>query len=52
MATHDTFQATPSQTVNWLQEYGDKGVDFIEKEAPQLCNEIVRVGILEHAFLP
>lgn len=36
--------------LNWLQEFSAKGVGFIEEQAPELCNEIVRLGVMTGVF--
>jgi len=36
--------------LDWLQEFSKNGVAFIEEQAPELCNEIVRWGIASASF--
>ena len=39
-----------AESLGWLQEFTSKGIGFIEEQAPQLCNEIVTLGIAKGLF--
>lgn len=36
--------------MDFAKEFTEKGIDFIEKQAPQLCNEVIRWGIGQEVF--
>jgi len=37
--------------LSWLQDFSSKGIGFIEEQAPELCNEIIFLGIFQTTFL-
>lgn len=36
------------QTLSWMEEFSVKGIEFIERQAPLLCDEIIFKGINYH----
>ena len=38
------------QGLDWLKDFSSKGVGFIEEQAPELCSEIIRLGIIKGIF--
>lgn len=39
-----------AQGLDWLAEFSKNGLQFVEEQAPELCNEIIRLGIVNHGF--
>ena len=54
MVAEKTLEKLDSVTANslgWLEEFSKKGIEFIEKEAPELCNEVIKLGISKAIFM-
>lgn len=49
--TAEAADAVTAQSLRWLGDFAEKGVEFVQEQAPDLCREIVSLGLWQNAFL-
>jgi hypothetical protein len=44
--TIEKLDEVGEKTLVWLEEFSENGIEFIEEQAPLLCNEILRLALV------
>lgn len=49
--TVEKLDTMGEQSLQWLEDFTKQGIDFVQQQAPDLCREIVNLGLWQWGFL-
>lgn len=49
--TVEKLDTVGEQSLQWLEDFTKKGVEFVQEQAPDLCREIINLGLWQQGFL-